>query len=105
MRSHLSTVLLIATAAAATPALAQDPQPQGEEIVVTGQKDDPQAIGDFVKALTPVASGEKLGRFEWAVLDWNQPSIDFYLSQGAVVMRDWEQCRVSGEALQRLSAP
>ena len=46
---------------------------------------------------------EGLGRFEWAVLDWNQPSIDFYLSQGAVMMSEWERCRVSGDALERLA--
>ena len=45
---------------------------------------------------------EGLGRFEWAVLDWNQPSIEFYQSQGAVFMDDWRRCRVDGEALQRL---
>lgn len=48
---------------------------------------------------------EGLGRFEWAVLDWNQPSIDFYKSQGAVFMSDWERCRVSGEALEKLGVP
>lgn len=47
---------------------------------------------------------EGLGRFEWAVLDWNQPSIDFYKSQGAVFMTEWQRCRLSGEALQRLGA-
>jgi GNAT superfamily N-acetyltransferase len=47
---------------------------------------------------------EGLGRFEWAVLDWNQPSIDFYKSQGAVFMSDWERCRLSGAALERLGA-
>jgi GNAT superfamily N-acetyltransferase len=47
---------------------------------------------------------EGLGRFEWAVLDWNQPSIDFYKAQGAVIMDDWQHCRVTGEALQRLGA-
>jgi len=46
-----------------------------------------------------------LGRFEWAVLDWNAPSITFYEAQGAVMMKDWERCRVSGEALLRLGAP
>ena len=46
---------------------------------------------------------EKLGRFELAVLDWNQPSIDFYKSQGAVFMSDWERCRLTGEALVRLA--
>ncbi|MCA9623297.1 MAG: GNAT family N-acetyltransferase [Myxococcales bacterium] len=47
---------------------------------------------------------EGLGRFEWAVLDWNTPSIDFYRSQGAVMVDGWERCRVSGEALRRLGA-
>ncbi|HVY52723.1 MAG TPA: GNAT family N-acetyltransferase [Devosia sp.] len=45
---------------------------------------------------------ENLGRLEWAVLDWNQPSIDFYRSQGAVFMDDWRRCRVTGDALIRL---
>ena len=45
---------------------------------------------------------EHLGRLEWAVLDWNQPSIEFYRSQGAVFMDDWRRCRVSGEALNTL---
>ena len=47
---------------------------------------------------------EDLGRLEWAVLDWNQPSIDFYQSQGAVFMDDWRRCRVDGEALKGLGA-
>ena len=46
---------------------------------------------------------DNLGRLEWAVLDWNQPSIEFYLSQGAVMMKEWERCRVSGDALLRLA--
>ena len=64
MRRHLKVALAIALASTAIPAAAQDPQPQSDEIVVTGQKEDPKAIGDFVKALIPVATGEKLGRFE-----------------------------------------
>lgn len=47
---------------------------------------------------------EGLGRFEWAVLDWNQPAKDFYRSQGAGMVEGWERCRVSGAALQRLGA-
>ncbi len=47
---------------------------------------------------------EGLGRFEWNVLDWNQPSIEFYQSQGAVFLDDWRRCRVSGAALDRLGA-
>ena len=48
---------------------------------------------------------EGLGRYEWAVLDWNQPSIDFYVSQGAIFMDNWRRCRVTGEALSKLGAP
>lgn len=47
---------------------------------------------------------EELGRLEWAVLDWNQPSIDFYVSQGASFMDDWRRCRVDGAALDKLGA-
>jgi GNAT superfamily N-acetyltransferase len=38
-------------------------------------------------------------RLEWAVLDWNQPAIDFYSSLGAVPMDEWTVYRLSGEAL------
>jgi GNAT superfamily N-acetyltransferase len=44
------------------------------------------------------------GRFEWSVLDWNQPSIDFYRSLGAELLPDWRICRVSGAALAKLGA-
>ena len=47
---------------------------------------------------------ENLGRLEWWVLDWNTPSIDFYLSQGAVMQDEWTKCRVDGAALERLGA-
>ena len=40
------------------------------------------------------------GRFEWSVLDWNQPAIDFYRAMGATVMPDWRICRLAGPALQ-----
>ena len=40
-----------------------------------------------------------LARFEWAVLDWNAPSITFYQSVGAQVMDEWKICRLSGAAL------
>lgn len=38
-------------------------------------------------------------RFEWTVLDWNEPSIAFYRSIGANLLDDWRVCRMSGEAL------
>jgi GNAT superfamily N-acetyltransferase len=47
---------------------------------------------------------EKLGRYEWSVLDWNAPSIAFYRSQGARVLTEWQRCRVDGNALLALGA-
>ncbi len=44
-----------------------------------------------------------LGRLEWAVLDWNTPSIEFYDSLGASAMSDWTTRRIDGEALVRLA--
>jgi GNAT superfamily N-acetyltransferase len=45
------------------------------------------------------------GRFEWMVLDWNTPSIDFYRSVGAVPVDGWTRMRLDGDALTRLGAP
>lgn len=42
-------------------------------------------------------------RFEWAVLDWNTPSVGFYRSIGATLMSDWTICRMSGAALARFA--
>lgn len=46
---------------------------------------------------------ENLGRLEWAVLDWNAPSIAFYDSLGAAAMDEWIVRRMTGEALARLA--
>ncbi len=46
---------------------------------------------------------EQLGRLEWAVLDWNAPSIAFYDSLGALSMDDWIVRRLTGDALERLA--
>lgn len=47
---------------------------------------------------------EKLGRYEWWVLDWNEPSIQFYKSQGGVLQDEWTKVRVDGPALEKLGA-
>jgi GNAT superfamily N-acetyltransferase len=44
------------------------------------------------------------GRLDWAVLDWNQPSIGFYRSLGAVALDDWMTFRLTGTALANLAA-
>jgi GNAT superfamily N-acetyltransferase len=46
---------------------------------------------------------EGLGRMDWAVLDWNAPSIAFYDSLGALALNDWITRRLTGEALERLA--
>ncbi|MBW8823550.1 MAG: GNAT family N-acetyltransferase [Xanthomonadales bacterium] len=53
--------------------------------------------------LAKLAIARDCGRFEWSVLDWNQPSIDFYRSLGAVGMDEWTVQRVSGAALRKLA--
>ena len=50
--------------------------------------------------LGSLAVARGCGRFEWSVLDWNQPAIDFYKSMGATVMPEWRICRLAGPALQ-----
>jgi GNAT superfamily N-acetyltransferase len=51
--------------------------------------------------LARLARDRDCGRVEWAVLDWNTPSIDFYKSLGAVPLDDWIIFRLTGEALER----
>ncbi len=54
--------------------------------------------------LARLALQRDCGRFEWWVLDWNQPSLDFYRSLGSLPMSDWTVHRLSGQALQDLAA-
>jgi len=53
--------------------------------------------------LALLAKERGCGRVEWAVLNWNQPSIDFYKRLGAVPMDDWTVFRLIGEALDNLA--
>ena len=49
--------------------------------------------------LAKIANERGCGRMEWAVLDWNQPAIEFYESLGAKRMREWQICRLTGPSL------
>jgi GNAT superfamily N-acetyltransferase len=51
--------------------------------------------------LAQLANTRGCGRMEWAVLDWNQPAIDFYEALGARRLREWQICRLTGAALAR----
>ena len=53
--------------------------------------------------LARIAVDRNCGRFEWTVLDWNEPAIGFYRKLGAVPMEDWTIFRVSGDALETLA--
>jgi GNAT superfamily N-acetyltransferase len=57
----------------------------------------------LLKAVARLAVERGCGRFEWAVLDWNEPAIGFYKSLGAKPLADWTVMRVTGEALRRLA--
>ena len=57
----------------------------------------------LLKRLASIAVERKCGRLEWWCLDWNQPSIDFYLSLGAEPMSDWTVYRITGDTLLELS--
>lgn len=57
----------------------------------------------LMQALGRLALARGCGRFEWSVLDWNEPAIRFYESMGASLLPDWRICRVSEGALQRFA--
>ncbi|WP_221772009.1 GNAT family N-acetyltransferase [Listeria booriae] len=57
----------------------------------------------FLKRLAEIAVERGCGRLEWWCLDWNKPSIDFYLKMGAEAMEDWTVYRIAGETLTKLA--
>ena len=57
----------------------------------------------LIKKLASIAIERGCGRLEWSCLDWNQPSIDFYLSLGAEAMDEWTVYRVAGDTLANLT--
>lgn len=57
----------------------------------------------ILKKLAAIAVERGCGRLEWWCLDWNKPSIDFYLSLGAEPMSDWTVYRIAGDTLKHLA--
>ena len=57
----------------------------------------------LLKHLAGLAVERQCGRFEWSVLDWNEPAIQFYKAMGADIMPDWRICRVTGDSLAALA--
>lgn len=57
----------------------------------------------LLKKLAAIAVERNCGRLEWCCLNWNKPSIDFYLSLGATPMTEWTTYRVAGDTLKSLA--
>jgi GNAT superfamily N-acetyltransferase len=57
----------------------------------------------LLSTLAQLAVERNCGRFEWSVLDWNEPAIGFYQTMGAEILPEWRICRVTGEALDHLA--
>ena len=55
----------------------------------------------LLQELARIARERGCGRLEWSCLDWNKPSIDFYLGLGAVPMSDWTVYRLAGDTLEK----
>ena len=63
-----------------------------------------QGLGKaLLRRLAQLAVKRRCGRFEWAVLDWNENAIGFYQKLGARLLDDWRICRVTGDALKSLA--
>jgi len=58
----------------------------------------------FMKTLAQLCIERGYERFQWWVLDWNEPSIELYKSIGAVAMDEWTVFRLSGDALKKLGS-
>ena len=58
----------------------------------------------LIGRLAELAVARRCNRFEWSVLDWNEPAIAFYRGLGARLLDDWTICRVEGDALRALAA-
>ena len=57
----------------------------------------------LLRQLAKIAVERKCGRLDWWCLDWNQPSIDFYKSLGAVPMDEWTTFRITGDTLTKMA--
>lgn len=74
-----------------------------EDLYVTPEARGSGAGTALLRHLAGVAIDRGCARFDWAVLDWNTPALEFYKSLGAVALTEWQLHRVSGDALARLA--
>jgi len=57
----------------------------------------------LLQHLAAIAIERNCGRMEWGVLNWNEPSIQFYKNLGAIPMDEWTKYRLTGNAIERLA--
>ncbi|MFB9950833.1 GNAT family N-acetyltransferase [Rhizobium puerariae] len=74
-----------------------------EDLYVTPKARGSGAGKAMLKKLASLALENDCGRFEWSVLDWNEPAIRVYEAIGAEPMKEWVRCRLSGKALESLA--
>lgn len=74
-----------------------------DDLYVTPEARGSGAGAALLQALAGIAVDRGYARFEWWVLDWNTPALDFYRAKGAVAQDEWTVQRVDGDALVRLA--
>jgi len=74
-----------------------------EDLYVSPEHRGTGAGKALLKHLAKIALSKNCGRFEWSVLDWNEPAIQFYQSIGAKPQDEWVGYRLTGKALEELA--
>lgn len=74
-----------------------------EDLYVSPEHRGSGAGKALLKHLAKIAVSRNCGRFEWSVLDWNEPAIQFYKSLGAEPQDEWVAYRMTGKALEELA--
>ena len=75
-----------------------------EDLYVSPQYRGAGAGKALLKHLAEIALARDCGRFEWSVLDWNEPAIRFYQAIGAKAQDEWVAYRLTGKALEELAS-
>lgn len=75
-----------------------------EDLYVSPEARGSGAGKALLQHIARLAVAQGCGRFEWSVLDWNTPAIDFYKAAGAVAQDEWTVYRLQGEALQKFAS-
>ena len=75
-----------------------------EDLYVSPEARGSGAGKALLQHIARLAVEQGCGRFEWSVLDWNTPAIEFYKAAGAVAQDEWTVYRLQGDALQKFAA-